>query len=263
VTAILSDIGGRRVFDGQRLPSPDLRVTMLDLRADEKRRVDLRGCASAGCFGLDGEPGVAPQQRWSGLSDEAGAAVVGGALAGRCPGAFGVGAGRRTTVAAASVGRGVIPGRVDISQRPAVAESKERVGDWELDTIIGARRRGPGVPGAGFGAGAHVDGGQRQGVRGPPGGGRGAVGGFFLRPALPLLGARAERAHQRPGPAVFPQGDGVHRSGRRPGPAGAGPAQRPSAPGIGLPHAGGGVRRGLGGGGRAQGLPRLRGAGGA
>ena len=39
-------------------------------------------------------------------------------------------------------GRGVIPGRVDISERPAAAESKQRVGDWELDTIIGARHRG-------------------------------------------------------------------------------------------------------------------------
>ncbi len=39
-------------------------------------------------------------------------------------------------------GRGVIPGRVDIAQRPAVVESKRRVGDWELDTIIGARHRG-------------------------------------------------------------------------------------------------------------------------
>ena len=39
-------------------------------------------------------------------------------------------------------GRGVIPGRVDISERPAVVESKERVGDWELDTIVGARHRG-------------------------------------------------------------------------------------------------------------------------
>ncbi len=34
-------------------------------------------------------------------------------------------------------GRGHIPGRVDISERPAVAEAKERVGDWEADTIIG------------------------------------------------------------------------------------------------------------------------------
>ena len=39
-------------------------------------------------------------------------------------------------------GRGVIPGRVDIAQRPAAVESKRRVGDWELDTIIGARHRG-------------------------------------------------------------------------------------------------------------------------
>ena len=39
-------------------------------------------------------------------------------------------------------GRGVIPGRVDIVERPAVVESKRRVGDWELDTIIGARHRG-------------------------------------------------------------------------------------------------------------------------
>ena len=39
-------------------------------------------------------------------------------------------------------GRGVIPGRVDIAERPAVVESKGRVGDWELDTIIGARHRG-------------------------------------------------------------------------------------------------------------------------
>ena len=39
-------------------------------------------------------------------------------------------------------GRSVIPGRVDIVERPAVVESKGRVGDWELDTIIGARHRG-------------------------------------------------------------------------------------------------------------------------
>ena len=34
-------------------------------------------------------------------------------------------------------GRGCIPGRVDISERPAVVEAKERVGDWEADTIVG------------------------------------------------------------------------------------------------------------------------------
>ena len=39
-------------------------------------------------------------------------------------------------------GRGHIPGRVDISERPAVVEEKSRAGDWEVDTIIGAGHEG-------------------------------------------------------------------------------------------------------------------------
>ena len=39
-------------------------------------------------------------------------------------------------------GRGLIPGRVDISQRPKEVEDKARVGDWEADTIVGARHCG-------------------------------------------------------------------------------------------------------------------------
>lgn len=39
-------------------------------------------------------------------------------------------------------GRGVIPNRVDISERPAIVEEKSRVGDWEVDTIVGGRHRG-------------------------------------------------------------------------------------------------------------------------
>ena len=173
-------------------------------------------------------------------------------------------------------GRGVIPGRVDIVERPAVVESKRRVGDWELDTILGARHRrakvsmvdrcskftflrgvesktyvcgwgrGSGVFEAGIGAGAHVDGGQRQGVFRPPGGGGRLVGGVLLCHALSLLGAWPERAHQRLGAAVFSQGDGLHRRRRSSGPAGAGPSQRPSPAGVGLPHAGGSVWRGPG-----------------
>lgn len=38
-------------------------------------------------------------------------------------------------------GRGFIPNRVDISQRPAVVEEKSRIGDWEGDTIIGAKHQ--------------------------------------------------------------------------------------------------------------------------
>jgi len=39
-------------------------------------------------------------------------------------------------------GRGVIPRRVGIEKRPAIVEKKERIGDWELDTIIGSSNTG-------------------------------------------------------------------------------------------------------------------------
>ena len=35
-----------------------------------------------------------------------------------------------------------IPNRISIHQRPAVVEAKERIGDFEIDTIIGKGRRG-------------------------------------------------------------------------------------------------------------------------
>lgn len=39
-------------------------------------------------------------------------------------------------------GRGCIPGRTDISERPGIVEEKKRLGDWELDTIIGTQGSG-------------------------------------------------------------------------------------------------------------------------
>lgn len=39
-------------------------------------------------------------------------------------------------------GRGYIPGRVDIAERPKIVEEKSRIGDWEGDTIIGAQHGG-------------------------------------------------------------------------------------------------------------------------
>jgi len=39
-------------------------------------------------------------------------------------------------------GRGCIPNRIDIAQRPVIVEAKTRLGDWELDTIIGAGHKG-------------------------------------------------------------------------------------------------------------------------
>jgi transposase, IS30 family len=38
--------------------------------------------------------------------------------------------------------RGQIPNRIGIEQRPAIVASKRRIGDWEGDTIIGARHQG-------------------------------------------------------------------------------------------------------------------------
>jgi len=39
-------------------------------------------------------------------------------------------------------GRGCIPNRIDIKERPAVVEEKSRLGDWEGDLIIGAKHQG-------------------------------------------------------------------------------------------------------------------------
>ena len=41
-----------------------------------------------------------------------------------------------------TAGRGLIPNRVGIENRPAIVELKERVGDFEMDTIIGSHHRG-------------------------------------------------------------------------------------------------------------------------
>ena len=40
-----------------------------------------------------------------------------------------------------NTGRGIIPGRVDIDQRPAIVADKSRIGDWEGDTIAGAKHQ--------------------------------------------------------------------------------------------------------------------------
>ena len=38
--------------------------------------------------------------------------------------------------------RGKIKGRVDIDTRPAIVETRTRIGDWEGDTVIGKGRNG-------------------------------------------------------------------------------------------------------------------------
>ncbi len=41
-----------------------------------------------------------------------------------------------------NAGRRMIPGRVDIKERPKIVEEKIRLGDWELDSVIGAKHKG-------------------------------------------------------------------------------------------------------------------------
>ena len=41
-----------------------------------------------------------------------------------------------------SLKREAIPNRVDIDERPEAADNRERVGDWEADTIIGQKHQG-------------------------------------------------------------------------------------------------------------------------
>jgi transposase, IS30 family len=49
---------------------------------------------------------------------------------------------RKKRYGANDSGRGRIPNRVDIEERPAIVESKRRVGDWEGDTVIGSHDGG-------------------------------------------------------------------------------------------------------------------------
>lgn len=39
-------------------------------------------------------------------------------------------------------GRGCIPRRIDLAERPSIVEEKSRLGDWEIDTVIGKGHKG-------------------------------------------------------------------------------------------------------------------------
>lgn len=49
---------------------------------------------------------------------------------------------RKRGFRASLAGRGVIPNRVDIKERPAEVNQKERLGDWEGDTVVGKGHQG-------------------------------------------------------------------------------------------------------------------------
>ena len=132
-------------------------------------------------------------------------------------------------------GRGLIPNRTDISERPAIVEERSRIGDWEADTIVGARHKGAilslvertsrytllhkleAATSANTTAAIlakllphrkkcpHHHRRQWQGVCRPPGGCRRAGNSLLFCDPLSCLGARAEREHQRSRPPVLPE----------------------------------------------------------
>jgi len=50
--------------------------------------------------------------------------------------------GKKYNKRSGKAGRGCIPNRVDIKERPSVVEDKSRIGDWEGDTIVGKKHKG-------------------------------------------------------------------------------------------------------------------------
>ncbi len=109
-------------------------------------------------------------------------------------------------------GRGHVPGRRDIPERPKEGGGGRRGDDRPSR---GSRCQGP-----------HDHGGQRQGVRGAREGGEGAGGRFPPRDALPLVGAGPERAHQRAAAPAPAEGDRPAAGHGRPREAGPGHPER-------------------------------------
>ena len=164
-------------------------------------------------------------------------------------------------------GRGCIPGRMDIAERPGIVEEKSRVGDWEGDTVVGAGHRGAvlslvdrasrftllallGGRTAGETGEAMrrrlgpykefvhtTDNGKEFAARREVAGARVVL----LRAAVP--GARPERAHERIGSPV--QGDRFLQAGPRRTQARREPAQQPAAQGAGLPDSRGSFQTGV------------------
>ena len=168
-------------------------------------------------------------------------------------------------------GRGHIPDRVDLVERPSVVAEKSRIGDWEREPILGARPRGarvsavdrgskftvlewvegktaaaghrgaPPASGADPGPGPHRHGRSRQGVREASGDRTEARCGLLLCHPLPFLGTGPERAHQRPGAPVLPERDRLPPGDCRAGAGGRGPTPPSASEGPGIPHPGGGL----------------------
>ena len=137
-------------------------------------------------------------------------------------------------------GRGVIPHRIDIAERPAIVARKSRLGDWEGDTIVGAHHKGAllthverkslfttisKLPRSTAHGRAPRHGASLKPLRDhvhtitydngkefaghqthcPP-----PAGPDLLCHALSRVGTRGEREHEWPHPGLLPKGDGLH-----------------------------------------------------
>ncbi len=168
-------------------------------------------------------------------------------------------------------GRGHIPDRIDLAERPSVVAEKSRIGDWEREPILGARPRGALVSavdrGSKFPFLEWVEGKTAAAVTAALTRRLGPVrdrvhtgmadhgkefarhqeiapklgAGFTFATPLPLLGTGPERAHQRPGAAVLPERNGLPPGDPRAGAGGGGPAPPSASEGPGVPHSGGGL----------------------
>jgi len=114
-------------------------------------------------------------------------------------------------------GRGQTPGRVGIEERPAVVNFRGRFGDWEADTIEGAK--GTGL------VGTHVERKSRYTKLGK------------------LADKRDQRKHQRPAPRLVPQRQRLPQGHRRPTCPSRADAQQSSPQVPQLPHPGRGPQR--------------------
>ena len=90
-----------------------------------------------------------------------------------------------------NAGRGLIPNRIDISERPAIVARKTRLGDWEGDTVVSAgHKRLPSSPPAYRRLRAHHHLRQRKGIRRASGHRPCTENQNLLRHAVSRMGAR-------------------------------------------------------------------------
>ena len=147
-------------------------------------------------------------------------------------------------------GRGVIPYRIDIAERPAIVARKARLGDWEeAIPLWEPTTRGRCSPRHGASADTaarpcpytHLR--PRQRVCRTPTHCAPPAGPHLLCHALSRVGTQGEREHEWPDSGLLPKGDRLHYNSPRNGGEGGTPAQPPAQKIARLSHAQRGLSR--------------------